>query len=75
MELCDPEPIGVWKEVDTGVQAEEGTVSGGCFLSTPAPSSSVQVDEGIEMEGTHVVCGDGERLKGRAEIEVAVART
>lgn len=69
MELCDPEPFGVWKEADTGVQAEEGTVSG-CFSL-----SSVQVDEGTGMEGAHVVCGDGERLKGRAEIEATLART
>lgn len=75
MESCDRDPFDVCKEVDTGVQAEEGAVSGGCFASAPAPSPSVQVDEGIEMEETHVVCGDGERLKGRAEIEAAVART
>lgn len=73
MDLCDREPFGVCEEVDTGV--EEGTVSGGCFASAPAPIPSVQVDEGIKMEGAHVVCGDGGRLKGRAEIEAAVART
>jgi hypothetical protein len=75
VELCDREPFGVCKEVDTGVQVEGGTVSGGCFASAPAPIPSVQVDEGIEMEGAHVVCGDGGRLKGRAEIEAAEART
>lgn len=75
MELCDREPFGVCKEVDTGVQVEEGIVGGGCFASASAPIPSAQVNEGIEMEGAHVVCGDRGRLQGRAEIEAAVART
>lgn len=74
MELCEPEAFGVWKEVVMGVQAKEGRVIDDCSPSAAAPNSSVQVVEGMDTEGAHVVCGDGERLKGRAEIEAAVAR-
>jgi hypothetical protein len=62
--LCDREGM------DTGTLAE-GTGSSGC----PAPSPSVHIDEGIEREEEHKVCGDGEQVQGRAEMEGAVART
>lgn len=71
-ERGDREPSRVRERMET--DAEEGTGEGSCSLSAISPS--VHVDEGVRDDGrVHEIGADGERVKGRAEIEEAIARS
>lgn len=70
----DREPSRVRERMETDALTEEGTGEGSCSLSAISPS--VHVDEGVRDDGrVHETGADGERVRGRAEIEEAVARS